>query len=181
MKNSLLHAAPGFDDPLGLLRACHTRIRQRCTLLDRIIEHIEKEGADEQVRQACRQVLNYFRTSGKQHHQDEECDLFPALLEACDADKREAFQDVVDSLQADHHVMAQAWDALEPALQALEGGAAQTLDPKLVERFQTLYLPHIDREEIAAFDAAAQCLDAAALERIGRAMAARRNAAYPLG
>jgi hypothetical protein len=77
--------------------------------------------------------------------------------------------------------MAQAWDALEPALQALESGAAQTLDTELVKRFQKLYLPHIDREEIAAFDVAAQCLDATELERIGRAMAARRNAAYPLG
>lgn len=181
MNNSLLHAAPGFDDPLGLLRACHMRIRQRCTLLDRIIEHIGKEGADEQVRQACRQVLTYFSTSGKQHHQDEERDLFPALLQACEADKREELRIVVDSLEADHAVMAQAWDALEPALQVLERGAAQTLDAKLVERFQKLYLPHIDREEIVAFDVAAQCLGATELERIGRNMAKRRNAAYPLG
>jgi hemerythrin-like domain-containing protein len=181
MNKSLIHVAPGFDDPIGLLRACHLRIQQRCALLDRIIEHLGKHGADEQARTACRQILHYFSTSGKQHHEDEECDLFPAMLAASSGPKRKKIQQVIDGLEADHVVMAQAWADLEPALKAIEAGTAQTLDSNLSDRFQTAYIAHIEREEVEAFDVAAKILDSAELERIGRCMAARRGVDFPLG
>ena len=181
MSKSLLHVAPGFDDPIGLLRACHMRIQQRCALLHRIIEHLEKKGADDQARAACRQVLHYFDTSGKQHHEDEECDLFPAMLAAASPQKRGKIQRVIDELNHDHVGMAEAWANLKPALEAVEAGTASTLDAELVDQFQTVYLTHIEKEETEAFDVADKLLDVAELERIGRNMAARRGAQYPMG
>lgn len=181
VNKSLIAVAPGFDDPIGLLRACHIRIQQRCALLDRIIEHLQKHGADAQAQTACRQVLHYFNTSGIHHHEDEEVDLFPAMLAACKPQRRKKIQGVIAQLNADHIVMAQAWRSLEPALKAVEAGEACTLDSDAVAAFQNAYLAHIEREEAEAFDVAVQILDAAALERIGRCMAARRNAEYPSG
>lgn len=178
---SLIPVAAGFDDPIGLLRACHLRIQQRCALLDRIIEHLQKHGADSQAQAACKQVSHYFDTAGKHHHEDEEEDLFPAMLAACGARRRNKIQTLIDDLNADHVVMAQAWADLRPALKAVEENAAQNLDRELVDRFQSAYLAHIEREEAEAFDAAEEFLSAAELERIGRNMAARRGAQYPLG
>lgn len=181
MDKSLIGIAPGFDDPIALLRACHIRIQQRCALLDRIIEHLGKKGADEQARAACRQVLHYFNTSGVHHHEDEEQDLFPAMLAVCSPQRRKKLKQVIDGLNSDHVVMAAAWSALAPSLQAVEAGTEDSLAAWAVQAFQNAYLAHIEKEERDAFDVATQILDAATLEKIGRAMAARRGAEYPLG
>lgn len=179
LNKSLLHGAPGFDDPIGLLKACHMRIEQRCALLDRILEHLAKVGPDVQVQHACTQVLHYFDTSGQQHHADEEEDLFPLLLEAVPTGQRERILQVVDELNSDHERMAEAYAALRTNLLALREGTTEQLDPEVVARFQQLYRDHIEREEREAFAVAATCLSAAELERVGRAMAQRRNVAYP--
>jgi len=50
-----------------------------------------------------------------------------------------------------------------------------------VDRLHALCVQHIELEETELFPFAHAHLDAAALERLGRAMAARRNAAYPNG
>jgi hemerythrin-like domain-containing protein len=179
LPKSMTHAAPGFDDPIGLLKACHLRIDQRCALLLRIIEHIGKQGVDQQVKQACTQVLHYFNTSAQQHHADEEEDLFPALLRSVTPPQRKRLQALIDTLTADHVEMRKAWETLRANLEAILAGTATTLDPAIVDRFQTLYLAHIQREEHDAFAAAVNYLSPAELERIGRCMAVRRNVAYP--
>lgn len=181
LHKSLLHAAPGFDDPIGLLKSCHLRIEQRCALLSRIIEHMAKHGADQQAKQACAQVLHYFNTSGPQHHADEEEDLFPALLRRAAPAQRRKFQALIDGLSSDHAKMTAAWAALRGNLEAIQSGATAELDAQLVDRFQTLYLAHIQYEEAQAFASAATCLSAEDLERIGRNMAARRNVIFPDG
>lgn len=181
MEKSLIGAAPGFDDPIALLRACHIRIQQRCGLLDRIIEHLAAHGADEQARGACRQILHYFNTAGIHHHADEEENLFPAMLSACSPQRRKSIARVIDDLNDEHVLMAAAWRALEPQLRAIEAGESAALNAAVVARFQRAYLDHIDKEETQAFDVAQRILDAATLEKIGRSMAARRGAEYPLG
>lgn len=173
------HAAPGFDDPIGLLKACHMRIEQRCALLLRIMEHMAKHGADEQVKQACNQVLHYFNNSGPLHHQDEEQDFFPALLRYAKRSQKKKLQALIEDLNADHEEMERAWHALRANLEGVIADTVPTLDPDLVDRFQTIYFAHIQREEAEAFAAAVDCLPPEELERIGRAMAARRNVAYP--
>lgn len=181
LHKSLLHAAPGFDDPIGLLKSCHLRIEQRCALLNRIIEHIAKQGVDQQVKQACAQVLHYFTTSGPHHHADEEEDLFPALLRRVAPAQRKKIQMLVDRLNADHVEMAAVWEPLRHNLEAIQADTAAELDAQLVDRFQTLYLAHIQREEALAYTSAVDCLTAEDLEAIGRNMATRRNVVYPDG
>ena len=50
--NGLPEQLPGFDDPLGLLRACHDRMLAHCELLESLAE-----SPDSKVAQ---QVLRYF-------------------------------------------------------------------------------------------------------------------------
>jgi hypothetical protein len=71
--------------------------------------------------------------------------------------------------------------AVRPQLAAIADGRLATLDPALVDRLHTLCLEHVALEESELFPFARDHLDAAAIERLGRAMAARRNAAYPSG
>nr|WP_296752129.1 hypothetical protein [Thioalkalivibrio sp.] len=51
-------ATPSFEDPLGVLRACHRRIAERLDLLERLPEHVERHGTaptppPSQPRKAC--------------------------------------------------------------------------------------------------------------------------------
>lgn len=50
----LPETAPGFDDPLGLLAACHGRIQAQCELLLRLQAHLGQFGSDIQASQAAR-------------------------------------------------------------------------------------------------------------------------------
>lgn len=174
-------AAPDFDHPLEMLSACHDRIEDRCELLHRLLRHMASHGRDEQVRQAAESVLRYFDTAGEHHHDDEERDLFPALV-AQDAGATAA---LVAALRADHVEMRAAWQRLRTPLTRIARGASldddaaseaeSVLDAGDVERFTALYRAHIAREEEDLLPLARRVLGGAALQTVGAAMARRRG------
>jgi len=108
-------AAPGFDDPLEMLQACHGRITAQCDTLQRLVAHLQMQGNDEQAGQAARAILRYFDTAGQHHHQDEEQDLFPALLASGDPSAAA----YIERLLGEHTQMNNAWRALRPLLRAI--------------------------------------------------------------
>jgi hemerythrin-like domain-containing protein len=168
-------AAAGFDEPLELLRGCHDRIGRRCALLLRLADHVAQRGADADAANAAAALLRYFSDSGVKHHEDEERDLFPVLIAAAPASDRAAVEALTDALMADHRAMASAWADVEPRLAALAEAREAALPRALAERFDALYGAHIAREEEDLLPLARRLLDAAALERLGEAMAARRG------
>ena len=165
----------GFEQPFEMLEACHERVQRSLALLGRIVEHIDAHGHDAQSRSAVRDVLRYFDIAGPHHHEDEERHVFPPLLTHPDARVRAA----VAQLQADHVRMHAQWQALrqvllawrdaEPAPAITEGDRAQVRD------FVAAYERHIPLEESVVYPAARPAFDAAALQRIGEEMAARRR------
>ncbi len=79
MNESLIPELPDFNDPLGILKACHQRMLMYCGILDKLIPHIADKGVDAEARSAIGKVKTYFSTSAVHHHQDEEEDLFSIL------------------------------------------------------------------------------------------------------
>src|SRR5215472_17762851 len=73
--------AASFEAPLEMLAACHDRMRDRCATLLRLRPHVAAKGADAAASSAARSVIRYFDSAARDHHADEEQDLFPALLE----------------------------------------------------------------------------------------------------
>lgn len=163
--------APDFDHPLEMLAACHGRIEDRCDLLHRLVEHLAANGCDGQARQAATSVLRYFDTAGEHHHEDEEQDLFPALVLAGEP----AAVRLVEKLRADHVVMRAAWRRLRAPLEQLASGEGVSLDAGDVEAFTTLYREHIAREDAELLPLAQRVLDDEGLRTIGAAMAQRRG------
>ena len=49
-------------------------------LLDKLRSHMRASGADEEARQAARDVMRYFDKAAPQHHRDEELHVFPMLV-----------------------------------------------------------------------------------------------------
>ena len=163
-------AAPGFDRPLDVLEACHGRIAKQCDTLDKLQAHLPDHGADAQAQQAARAVLTYFDSAAVQHHDDEERNLFP-LLEQANAP---GACDLVETLTLEHDELALLWRRLRVLLQQIEANAATTLDAALTGRFIALNRSHLEFENTRVLPLARQVLGAAEVERLGRAMAARR-------
>lgn len=172
MTNSLLgKAAPTFDDPLEMLRACHGRIEAQCVTLGRLVVYLSSHRCDEQAVQAAHAILRYFDTAGQHHHQDEEQDLFPQLLST---QNRNATL-LVTRLLLEHQGLETAWRNLRPLLISITDGDARTLDRRIVEHFIEVYARHIETENGSLLPMAATMLNTDQLRLIGRNMAARRG------
>lgn len=171
--NSLIGsaAAPTFDDPLEMLRACHGRIEAQCVTLSRLGEHLSKQGCDEQALQAARAILRYFDTAGQHHHQDEERDLFPRLIATHD----QKVTALITSLLQEHRRMEAAWNNLRPLLFAIAEDHKASLDMHIAQHFIDVYATHIETENGKLLPLAQTLLTAEQLQAIGLSMAARRG------
>lgn len=167
-------AAPSFDDPLQMLRACHEKILRQCDTLKKLAAHLTNNGCDAQVQQAAQGILRYFDTAGQFHHQDEEENLFPALHDCTDVDTA-----LLARLLTDHVIMLGAWDALRPVLAQLAEGQKVTLDAAQLEKFIGSYTAHIAIENAQLLPMAATLLSPQQVALIGRKMAERRGAKFP--
>ena len=171
------HPAPsgGFEVPLEMLSACHHRVERQCATLRRLVPHLATHGADDDARIAAAAVMRYFDTSAMDHHADEEVDLFPALLASMAGSDAVCIRELVDALTLDHRALALHWQRLRPGLRAVESGAGRSLTEADVAPFISLYAQHMAREESELLPMAARLLGDEALDRIGRAMRARRG------
>jgi len=165
------HAAPAFDDPLGVLSACHRRIERQLATLSRLQRHLPAHGCDHDARAAARGILRYFDTAAVHHHADEEESLFPRLIERVPADAAP----LVAALAADHRQLAATWRHLRPLLASIAAGARANLSPRQVALVRRAYDTHIAREETELIPLAEVTLDAAELAAVGAEMARRRG------
>lgn len=165
-------AAPSFDHPLEMLRACHGKILQQCDTLQKLAAHLPQHGCDAAAQQAAAGILRYFDTAGQFHHQDEEEDLFPALRTTGELP-------LLARLLDEHQTLLLAWDDLRPALLSLANGQNAALDTALTSGFITAYTRHIKLENTELLPLAAQRLSPSQRSELGLRMAQRRGAKFP--
>ncbi len=169
-------AAPGvgYEQPFEMLTACHERVQRMLRLLDRLRGHLATHGADEQARQAARDVMRYFDQAAPQHHLDEERHVFPPLLAAGDP----AVVAVVRRLQEDHVRMEAQWALARALLLSLAEGRLAAFTPsqeQVLAGFAALYGGHTEAEEGIAYPAAQGLADEEALRRMSQDMMQRRG------
>jgi len=170
-------AAPGFDDPLGMLVACHRRIERELGTLARLQRHLPEHGCDDDARTAARAIMKYFDGAAPNHHADEEGSVFPRLL----ASGQAVAGPLIDDLEREHATLATNWRRLRPLLAGIASSARANLAPKQVNDLRAMYAAHIRREENVLIPLAARVLDAEALRQIGQEMAARRGTRFGAG
>ena len=176
IRPSALGAAPGptFDQPFEMMEACHERLERTLVLLQRLREHLATHGADEQARQAARDVMRYFDRAAPQHHQDEELHVFPPLLRQGEP----ATVEVIRQLQHDHERMEALWTAVRAVLQSIADGQCNQLEPgdaQTLDAFAALYREHLCAEEEIAYPRSRALLDAQAIAAMGQEMSRRRG------
>lgn len=171
-----------FDDPLEILTLCHEKVRRFARLAQKLGEHVSRHGADDAAVQAAQKVLRYFNIAAPLHHDDEDLDVYPALLalnqDALDADKKNELSASIHRLQNEHTDLAGLWMDVRQWLEEIEQGKMVS-SPENLNRFALTYVRHADAEEAEIYPFI-QLLNTATLREIGLHMALRRGAKHTL-
>ena len=167
--------APDFDQPIGVLKHCHDRIRKQLATLDKLLAHLPEFGADEQARQAAAAVLKYFEKAAHLHHDDEEQDLIPMLRAVAQGEDAATLQALAPVILQDHKDMDALWQDLHEQLTAIAEGQSTVLSASAVQRFSQRYLSHMEREEGTMAPMALRLFSPEQMAQLGKAMQARRG------
>jgi pyridoxamine 5'-phosphate oxidase len=175
MSDSLFETAPGFNQPIAMLKHCHDRIRKQLATLQRLLEHLPKSGANIDAKQASTAIMKYFNYAAVNHHADEEQDLLPMLKITAQGDDARLLQELMPGILQEHHEMDAAWQALNRQLQQIADGTCADLSAEDVKRFSEMYRAHMEIEETHIAPMAKRIFSDAQMAQLGDAMRVRRN------
>ncbi len=175
MTNALPDTAPGFDQPIAVLKHCHDRIRKQLATMQKLPEHLARHGADEQARAAAEAVLKYFDKAAHLHHADEEENLVPMLQAVARGEDAATLAELVPGILQDHDEMDAMWQSLHEQLNAIADGSAARLSAPAVQHFAERYAAHMEREESRIAPMAKRLFSAAQMAQLGEAMQVRRG------
>jgi hypothetical protein len=168
----LLHPAPApsFDDPLGMLLACHGRMRRQLATLTRLSRHLGEVGLDAEAQTAALAVARYFDRAAPDHHADEDLSLMPRLVA-----RAPDMAPLAATVHATHTDLERRWRKVRPLLSSIVVRRRQALPLRLVQDLAAAYENHLAQEEAAVLPRAHELLDAEAIAALGREFAARRG------
>jgi hemerythrin-like domain-containing protein len=161
-------------DGFTVLDACHRQTLVTLDTLAALISRLESAGSDVHARTMAKEIVEFFSTTARQHHEDEELHVFPALLASSDPD----IVQTVQRLQQDHHWLDQDWMELLPQIDAVAGGQSWYDLDTLREGatvFAALSRDHVALEEACIYPEARAQLGAGERREMGREMARRRR------
>lgn len=177
MSSAFFEPAPGFDQPIAVLKHCHDRIRRQIGTMQRLAPHLQKNGANAEAQQAAQAVLRHFSKAAPNHHADEEIDLLPALQATASGEDAAVLRQFLPEILQEHQQMDALWNQLAPALREIAAGQANPLPDSVLTPFADMYLAHMEKEETVIAPMAKRILDAAQIAGIGAAMRIRRGIA----
>jgi hemerythrin-like domain-containing protein len=157
---------PSFDDPVAFLTACHRRLLERLTALERAAA---VPGAALDV---LAEFVRHFDGAGVRHTDDEEASVFPRLAGA-------GLGELLAALEAEHRAAEAVYLAARTCVNRLLAAPelAAAIGPELAVHAAALaamYREHIRREEAELFPAIS-ALPPAELRAIGIEMRLRRG------
>lgn len=176
MPNTLFKPAPGFDQPIAVLKHCHDRIRRQIATMENLVGHLPKQGADIDAQQAAKSVLQYFNKAAHQHHEDEEHDLLPMLQTTAQGGDAASLASLLPVILQEHQRMDAAWQGLERQLQLIAAGGHEVfLSGEDVRVFSEMYAAHMQKEETQIAPMAMRLFSPAQMAQLGEAMRVRRG------
>jgi pyridoxamine 5'-phosphate oxidase len=171
----LMETAPGFDQPIAVLKHCHDRIRKQLRTLQRLVAYLPESGADIDAKQAATAVMRYFNNGAVNHHEDEEHDLLPMLRATAQGEDAGLLQALMPGILQEHEQMDEIWQTLNEQLKEIAAGTSSALSAEDVNHFSETYLAHMEKEEAHIAPMAKRIFSDAQMARLGDAMRCRRN------
>ena len=119
----------------------------------RLIDRLDERGLDDVARASAQEILGFFEGPGRDHHAQEEAQVFPGLLASGDAE----LVHHVRRLQQDHGWLEEDWRELAPQIEGIAAGY-NWYDLAMLRHalpvFTALYNEHIALEEAVVYPAA---------------------------
>lgn len=145
MKTPFLPATSADPGPIGEFAQCHTGIMSHLKRLRELPAMLEPAA---QARRIATDALAFFRHAVCRHHQDEERELFPAVVaSAALGSERARVEAMVGRLTAEHRRVEAAWERLEPGLKAVAKGRDVQIEISMLVGLVDDYLAHAQFEE----------------------------------
>ncbi len=104
--------------PFQALDACHAQIQLHLFDLERMATHMETAGLSDADRKLAGEIQEFFSSTSRDHHAQEETLVFPPLL----ASGNEELCNAVRTLQQDHGFIEENWIELGPQLSGIAQG-----------------------------------------------------------
>ena len=174
--STLTDEVPTSSDGFDALDVCHRHTLFALGKLAALVARLKGgRGSDPEARALAAEIVDFFSTTAREHHEDEERHIFPSLMSSADPGIAQA----VLRLQQDHHWLHIDWMELSPQLKAVAAGQAGYDIAALAEGAQVfiaLSHDHMALEESCIYPQARVRLHAGGRREMGREMAARRRA-----
>ena len=139
------HYSVDTDLPLSNFSHCHIGILHH---FDHLSELLQVMSDAEAAKKIAKEAVDYFHLGMKAHHQEEERELFPAVLSsATPGEERELVAQLIEKLTQEHIGLESAWKELEFALKEIIKGHANTLDHVHFKLLIKRYKAHASSEE----------------------------------
>jgi hypothetical protein len=164
------------DAPLQDFSRCHVGF---VTVLEAALGLPEMIVAAARSRSCAADMLKMFRDRLLAHHDDEERDLFPAVLRVAQpGDEADRARAMVAQLVSQHREIAQLWKQLEPAVQGIANGYLPRLDSALLQELVRRFNEHvrIEEEEFLPFAQQVLARQAEDMAMLGLALHLRHEA-----
>ena len=166
----------GFDDPIGVLKNCHRKIKRSLHVLWVIADRAAGRELTVEETAAVRSAMDCLRVDGTWHIADEEESLFPRLrAETISGDSEELNVLEDNRRQADPlHAMVETLYSTWMSAGALRPENQLRLQ-SCTESLKRLFEQHIQIEEQIVFPRAQRVLDGQTFAAMGREFRARRS------
>ena len=176
MTGTLNRPPAGGGTPLQDFSNCHAGF---VAVLDASLELPDMIATAALSRSCAGDMLKMFRDSVLAHHEDEERDLFPAVIRiAQPGEEAERARAMVAQLVREHREMARLWQRLEPAVQGIANGYLPKLDAAMLRDLVDRFHEHVrvEEEEFLPFAEQVLAREAADLATLGLALHRRHQA-----
>lgn len=131
--------------PIQDFSQCHSGIVAHLSALDELPALLKPAA---RARRIAADTVKFFREVVYEHHQEEERELFPAVLaSAAKGAERDKIEQIVAALTAEHRSVESEWERLEPKLKAVAKGHDADVPAGEVESLVKTYLAHARYEE----------------------------------
>lgn len=161
-------------DGFEALDLCHVETLRMLDQLDALLVALDERGNDAGTRALASAIERHFSVTLREHHQDEERHVFPALFAAGDTATRQA----IDCLRQDHFWLDADWRELAPLVDAIACGQS-CYDVEALRQgaavFGLLCRDHVALEESLIYPQAQAKMAPEVRAAMNREMAARRR------
>jgi hemerythrin-like domain-containing protein len=124
---------------------CHMGILSKLDMLGELPALLEPAR---RARDIAERAIDFFQAAIFEHHQDEERELFPAVIRDCQkGEELDRVQAMVHRLTEEHRSLEKLWKTLEPGLKRVAQGKSTDLQAHDIQLLVTQYAAHARYEE----------------------------------